>query len=697
MRFEIDDMSGRALTPENMIAINNSRLTAFQQAVYSEFGATMREVYFSSIGQLGKKLVLRRHLELCTTAQLLLLTRRLCLFSGERDAALLHRLLPTDTGTGTGGAGEGVEQRKDGLVNRLLVLVLAHLTLRECQLEGVNRLSLHPSEELLWDMHQLPAASTYSLDSRSAAQHTFLTLPKLNLQFLTLHDYLLRNFVLFRLESAFEIRQALMESVRRMLPRRTSSGTSFSGWSRTALAISSVSIDEVAKPHIGENIPARVTATLEVDLSKCNADMRAEWEGIREHDVLFLQCINNPMAPSTDSGAGGAGGAGAQNQRRRGQEETERETREFRRTYGVRHVRGGEVFEVRDEANVVLNDMTSPDDRSGGRAGNLRRLRLRLDAAQYYHDMKEGRDYYGGLNLVVRRHGKENNFKPVLETIRDLLNAPAGRARGQQQLSTGQGEESVFHDVPHWLHDLFLGYGSPDAAHYRTLHKRAQPVLAALTPVSSGSVGAVLQCSCVPDECFDYADTFLSASLTASSFQVQAPGQAQVYVADESAAAGAVAGEDGCVLLQLAGGKQVHARLVPAESVTAGAVCAHLAGPPYKVSVWHDVCLSTSSAATGAPAPVLVSVATRSPAKKRRLSKKDQAAAALETASPPAVASSSSATSSVSEQVLDLVLTTPYASAPSGPYPEDIPPQNQVRFTHTQVQAIRPGMNKVPP
>ena len=31
-----------------------------------------------------------------------------------------------------------------------------------------------------------------------------LALPKLNLQFLTLHDYLLRNFVLFRLESTCE-------------------------------------------------------------------------------------------------------------------------------------------------------------------------------------------------------------------------------------------------------------------------------------------------------------------------------------------------------------------------------------------------------------------------------------------------------------------------------------------------------------
>jgi intron-binding protein aquarius len=33
-----------------------------------------------------------------------------------------------------------------------------------------------------------------------------LTLPQFNLQFLTLHDYLLRNFKLFQLESTYEIR-----------------------------------------------------------------------------------------------------------------------------------------------------------------------------------------------------------------------------------------------------------------------------------------------------------------------------------------------------------------------------------------------------------------------------------------------------------------------------------------------------------
>ncbi len=42
-----------------------------------------------------------------------------------------------------------------------------------------------------------------------------LALPKLNLQFLTFHDYLLRNFNLFRLESTYEIREDLALVVER--------------------------------------------------------------------------------------------------------------------------------------------------------------------------------------------------------------------------------------------------------------------------------------------------------------------------------------------------------------------------------------------------------------------------------------------------------------------------------------------------
>jgi len=79
-----------------------------------------------------------------------------------------------------------------------------------------------------------------------------------------------------------------------------------------------------------------------------------------------------------------------------------------------------------------------------------KKLKLKLDPAQYYGDVKEGLDCYERINLLVRRNPKENNNKAILETIRDLMNTAAdGRA------------------IPAWLHDIFLGFGKADAAHYR--------------------------------------------------------------------------------------------------------------------------------------------------------------------------------------------------------------------------------------
>lgn len=54
---------------------------------------------------------------------------------------------------------------------------------------------------------------------------------------------------------------------------------------------------------------------------------------------------------------------------------------------------------------------------------------------------------YGAFNVVQRRKAKENNFKAVLESIRDLMNEEAA--------------------IPEWLHDLFLGYGAPGDTQYK--------------------------------------------------------------------------------------------------------------------------------------------------------------------------------------------------------------------------------------
>ncbi|KAJ2553067.1 hypothetical protein EV175_003076, partial [Coemansia sp. RSA 1933] len=84
------------------------------------------------------------------------------------------------------------------------------------------------------------------------------------------------------------------------------------------------------------------------------------------------------------------------------------------------------------------------EDSKGGRALNLR---VSMDTHQYYEDTSRGTDdVYASLNVAMRRRPQENNFKAVLETIRDLMMAVGPSAAV----------------LPGWLAATFLGYGDPE-------------------------------------------------------------------------------------------------------------------------------------------------------------------------------------------------------------------------------------------
>ncbi|KAI3839563.1 hypothetical protein MKW92_044644 [Papaver armeniacum] len=78
-------------------------------------------------------------------------------------------------------------------VDFLLEVMVSFLEKCQSQKEAIKALPLYPSEQTMWDESLVPSMN-YSLEG-------CLALPKLNLQFLTLQDYLLRIFNLFRLES----------------------------------------------------------------------------------------------------------------------------------------------------------------------------------------------------------------------------------------------------------------------------------------------------------------------------------------------------------------------------------------------------------------------------------------------------------------------------------------------------------------
>eukprot|EP01038_Epipyxis_sp_PR26KG_P005853 gene5853-8076_t len=547
MNFEVDDLTGRALNKKEMMEIQNEKIYLLQKIAHNDYPLKLQDMVFSSMGEVGKREFLVKSFESLTKDELFDVAKK------------MHILTEHDFD-------QNINLDSEFALN----LIIDYIVPRPSKVDEINMLPLFPTEELLWDENQLPLSSTFN-------GNQVLALPKLNLQFLTIQDYLMRNFVLFRLESSYEIREDLIDAIKRMGPKQLLKGpVSFGGWARMALPITSITIDEISRPKLGDLIPKHVDSTVTIDLSRFSGIIRQEWEDLREHDVIFLVCIERPHPDAASQLAAFEKERKvlAQGERPRVNKDfdTTEESFDFPSLFGIKYVRGGEVFELRDEENVILNDLTKPDERPQGRVGHKRKIRIHLDPAQYYIDIKEGRNCYETMNLVVRRDPKENNFRAILETIRNLMNTAAvGRA------------------IPAWLHDIFLGYGNPTAANYRSLSSSNENI-----------------------ELTDYHDTFIDGHHIIEAF----PKAEDISFSAPS----------GDIII------------VKKDNIITASNSIVLPSAPYKLEITRG--------------------------------------------------------SDVSENKIQSIVVKSYMESMRGPYREDQPPRNAVRFTPVQIEAIRSGVNE---
>ncbi|KAK8946189.1 hypothetical protein KSP40_PGU019610 [Platanthera guangdongensis] len=400
--FEIDDHTGSQMSDDDVLLAHYSRLQAFQLLAFKQT-PKLRDFALCNVGAINKRSDLSKRLSVLSAEELQdLVFNKLKLISEEDPCA--------------------------SKVDFLIEVLVSFFEKRQSQKDAINALPLYPNEKIMWDESLVPSIN-YSGEG-------CLALPKLNLQFLTLHDYLLRNFNLFRLESTYEIREDIQEAVPHLLAYINSEGdTGFRGWSRMAVPIRVSRITEVKQPNIGEVKPSSVTAEVSFSISSYRAHIRSEWDSIKEHDVLFLLSIRPSFEPLS-------------------QEEAAKST--VPEKLGLQFVRGCEVIEVRDEEGVLMNDFTGRIKRDEWKPpkGELRTVVVALDTAQYHMDVTDvskkcGEDVYGSFNILMRRKPKENNFKAILESIRDLMN-----------------ETCI---VPDWLHNIFLGYGNPSSAQWTNM------------------------------------------------------------------------------------------------------------------------------------------------------------------------------------------------------------------------------------
>ncbi|KAI9315690.1 P-loop containing nucleoside triphosphate hydrolase protein [Dichotomocladium elegans] len=411
-RFEINDLTGLALTDMDMTELRSTQLTHLQHVVFRRFKDKLPELPLANFGSLQARDDLLWHLNPVDVETLVELSDAVNVRSAPIVASIAEEI-----------------DRKEFVLESLV----QKYEKRKSQIEKINSLPLYPDEQTLFS-DTLIQNQFYSGDRP-------LALPKLNLQFLTIHDYLLRNFTLFKLESSYEIRQDIEDVVKRLAPRLEypMKNTEFAGWARMAVSITNMSIVDVAPPNLGQEHPAHVKAEITFDIGRYTDTIRREWDSLRKHDVLFLlsiQANDETVNPYT-------------------------EDKDFKAHYGIKYIRGCEIVDILGSDGRPIDETrkSTVGNRSTKLEGHRRTLRVALDPIQYNIDMQkfhrhESEDVHESFNILVRRRPQENNFKAVLETIRDLM----------------QGD----FEVPQWLQKVFLGYGDPASAHYSALPDRIQ-------------------------------------------------------------------------------------------------------------------------------------------------------------------------------------------------------------------------------
>jgi intron-binding protein aquarius len=296
----------------------------------------------------------------------------------------------------------------------------------------VARLPILPTEESLHD----PAA----LENEAYDGSKPLAMPKLNLQYLSMNDFMWRSFQLHRAEALFEIRKDMELTVKKLKAKTSQTQKiEFTGFSRMAIPIDKPAIIEVGQARVGSTTPAFVRAEVILDVSRLTENIRKDWDDLRPGDVVYLLAVKAPLSRTLTNGH--ANGYSKKDQ-------------------DIAYLRCAEVVQVLDESGRALREIQNGQANGFGQRTRRRRLLINIDAFAYKRDLNRlaaGKsDIYASVNVIARRQGRENNFKPILETIQKLVRSGT--------------------ELPEWLQDVYLGFGDPRAVVPESLDTRLDSV-----------------------------------------------------------------------------------------------------------------------------------------------------------------------------------------------------------------------------
>lgn len=409
--FPIDDQSGKQLSRLQYDESQNARVAQLQNVALKQQPDKLKILVLTNYGSLAQREELLGHTKALNDAEFVELCHLLDLRTNYSDnsAVVLDRAFFDE-------------------------VLASHIESNPFYSETIRETALLPTEQSLYE---LSALRTDSYDGSRP-----LAIPKINLQYLTLGDFLHRSFTLYRSEAFYEVRKHLEDTLKRLQPRSQSGTVRWDGFSRMAIPISKPALINQSPPRVGEDVPSEVQIEVALDVSRLQPGLRREWEGLRQDDVVYLLAVQ-----SVETDRRLTNGASTQSPAEKA---------------GINALRCAEVISVLDEQGRVLRrEHEAQDQVDGYGRPRQRRLLLKLDAAAFTKDRERAGagkgDVLDSINLIIRRRARENNFKPVLESIKQLALSPET-------------------PMPSWFQDVFFGYGDPAGASYKRLASRLQKI-----------------------------------------------------------------------------------------------------------------------------------------------------------------------------------------------------------------------------
>ena len=435
---QINEHTGEAFSAATVTLLHYDKMNELQNLLFKDFREKLGSTALKNINNLDSRKTLLDILDYLSDEEITQLARKLNLsIPTEVEVNDIQAIFPQEI----------------SYIDLVVEIIVDYLVAKEDPVTVIEDSPLYPTQDLLWDPCLIPFENQSFRES--------LPIPKLNLQFLSFKDYLARNFKLFKYESAFEIRKELEDIIPRMNPvfhPETGQFKGFDGWARMATDIKEFVLYTVQPAKIGKKYPSKVLAEIKYSVANMQSYLKKEWESLKKHDVVFLVSFKKEHGDQQMDVEGEVA-----------------KPEKFIEQYGVQYVRGCEIIGHLDEKRKEFNNIDAA--KKHGPEGSIRYLQILMDPIQYEKDLniigEKDSELYSRFNLVVRRKAKENNFKPILETIKDLFSTEI--------------------TLPKWLEETILGYGEPEDAHYQTIKERKKK--------SKSSQGA--------SETVNFFDTFL--------------------------------------------------------------------------------------------------------------------------------------------------------------------------------------------